>query len=122
MENRIRELRKARNMTMKQLGAIFGIAESTISQYETGKRQPDNETLLRLGEFFNVSVDYLLGRDETASTPSGERCLTDGELMAAFFHGADPNLSEEDMAGMWQDAKIFRDFIVEKWSREKNGQ
>ncbi len=67
--NRIRELRKNRCMTMKELGAIVGLAESTISQYETGKREPDNETLLRLGEFFNTSVDYLLGRETVAGGP-----------------------------------------------------
>lgn len=67
--NRIRELRKNRCMTMKELGAIVGLAESTISQYETGKREPDNETLLRLGEFFNTSVDYLLGRETVAGCP-----------------------------------------------------
>lgn len=63
MKNRIRELRKAQGLTMKELGAVVGLAESTISQYETGKRQPDNETLLRLGEFFGVSVDFLLGSE-----------------------------------------------------------
>ena len=52
MNNRIRELRKQHKMTMKELGAVVGLAESTISQYETGKRQPDNETLLKLGEYF----------------------------------------------------------------------
>ena len=45
---------------MKELGEIIGVAESTISQYETGKREPDFETLLKLGEYFDVSVDYLL--------------------------------------------------------------
>ncbi len=49
---------------MKQLGEVVDLAESTISQYETGKRQPDNETLLRLGEYFGVTVGYLLGVDE----------------------------------------------------------
>lgn len=65
MNNRIRELRKQHKMTMKELGAVVGLAESTISQYETGKRQPDNETLLKLGECFNTSVDYLLGSTRT---------------------------------------------------------
>ena len=50
---------------MKQLGEVVGLAESTISQYENGKRQPDNETILRLGEFFDVTVGYLLGAEET---------------------------------------------------------
>lgn len=45
---------------MKELGEIIGVAESTVSQYETGKREPDFETLLKLGEYFDVSVDYLL--------------------------------------------------------------
>jgi transcriptional regulator with XRE-family HTH domain len=64
MKNRIREMRKSRNMTMKQLGVVVDLAESTISQYETGKREPDNETLLKLGEFFGVPVGYLLGSEE----------------------------------------------------------
>lgn len=61
---RIRELRKAKKVTMKDLGNIIGVAESTMSLYETGKRKPDPETLSRLADYFNVSVDYLLGRDE----------------------------------------------------------
>lgn len=70
MKNRIRTLRKMRGITMKQLGEVVGLAESTISQYETGKRQPDNETLLKLGEFFNVTVDYLLGADQKEKAPT----------------------------------------------------
>ena len=56
----LRILRKNKGLSMKELGEIIGVAESTISQYETGKREPDFETLLKLGEFFNVSVEYLL--------------------------------------------------------------
>lgn len=56
----LRELRKKSGFTMKELGAEIGVAESTISQYETGKRQPDYETLLKLAEFFGVSTDTLL--------------------------------------------------------------
>lgn len=56
----LRELRKAKGLSMKELGAIIGVAESTVSQYENGKRQPDFETLLLISEYFDVSVDYLL--------------------------------------------------------------
>ncbi len=48
----LRELRKKKEMTMKELGDMIGVAESTISQYETEKREPDFETLLKLGEIF----------------------------------------------------------------------
>lgn len=66
---KLRELRKKYGLTMKELGAEIGVAESTISQYETGKRQPDYETLLKLGEFFGVSVDYILTGEETKKAP-----------------------------------------------------
>ncbi|MBR2377477.1 MAG: helix-turn-helix domain-containing protein [Clostridia bacterium] len=63
MEN-LRLLRKNKNISMKELGKIIGVAESTISLYENGKRQPDNKTLLSLANYFEVSIDYLLGRSE----------------------------------------------------------
>lgn len=64
--NNIRALRNKNKLTMKELSKILGVAESTISLYENEKRQPDNDTLCRLADYFNVSIDYLLGRDETS--------------------------------------------------------
>lgn len=62
--NKIRELRKAKKISMKELGqAIGGYAESTISLYENNKRQPDQATLIKIADFFGVSVDYVLGRE-----------------------------------------------------------
>lgn len=60
MQNRIRELRKQKGITMKQLGAALGLAESTISQYETGKREPDLRTLVKISEYFGVRVEDIL--------------------------------------------------------------
>ena len=61
--NQIRTARKAAGLTMKQLGAAIGVSESTVSLYENGKHQPDNDMLLRIAECLNVTVDYLLGRE-----------------------------------------------------------
>lgn len=58
--NKIREARKAKSLTMKALGQIIGVAESTVSMYETGKREPDNETLIKIANVLDVSTDYLL--------------------------------------------------------------
>lgn len=79
MPNRIRELRKQQGITMKQLGEVVDLAESTISQYETGKRQPDNETLLKISEYFGVTVGYLLGVEEPKRMPlvNGDEELTE---------------------------------------------
>lgn len=69
MEN-LKKLRKEKGISLKELGAIIGVAESTVSLYENGKRQPDYETLLRLAEYFNVSADYLLrGESESERLP-----------------------------------------------------
>ncbi len=67
----LRELRKSQGISMRDFGNIFGLAESTISLYETGKRQPDNETLLKFAKYFNVSTDYLLGNGQK-NKPSAE--------------------------------------------------
>ena len=112
MQNRIRELRKAKGMTMKQLGEVLGIAESTVSQYETGKRQPDNETLLRLGEFFDVTVGYILcAETEKAPAESGER-----DIKAAFFDGM--GLTEDEQDDLWQDAKEYFQFKIAQRKRK----
>ena len=66
---RIKALRKSKGITMKKLGELIGVAESTVSLYENGKRQPDYSTLLKLSEIFNVTVDYILGND-SSPTPS----------------------------------------------------
>ena len=61
---RLKLLRKNANLTMKALGRELGMAESTISLYESGKRCPDIQTLIRFADYFGVSLDYLCGRDE----------------------------------------------------------
>ena len=63
--NRIRELRKAKGLTMKELGRQIGLAESTVSLYERGLHEPDHDTLRSLSAFFSVTVDYLLGNEST---------------------------------------------------------
>lgn len=63
---RLKDLRKEKQLTMKELGQKLDLAESTISLYESGKREPDYQTLLKIADFFNVSVDYLLGREEVS--------------------------------------------------------
>lgn len=58
---RLRELRKSRHMTQKELGKALFISERVISYYEQNERFPnDTMTLIRIAEFFGVSVDYLL--------------------------------------------------------------
>lgn len=59
----LRELRIACGLTLKELGEQLGFAESTIHHYETGKREPDIQNLIKIAQYFEVSVDELLGLD-----------------------------------------------------------
>lgn len=59
----LRGLREAKKMTLKELGRVIGAAESTISLYETGKREPDIATLTKLSEFFSVPIDFIVGEN-----------------------------------------------------------
>lgn len=69
-KTRLRELRKASSLTQDQLAQYIGVTKQAISQYERGMRQPEYETLEMLGDFFNVDLDYLIGRsDKTTLLP-----------------------------------------------------
>jgi len=59
---RIKHLREKRNLTQKDFAEILKIGRSTVSQYESNSRAPDNETLKLIAEYFCTSTDYLLGR------------------------------------------------------------
>jgi len=62
---RIRELRKKRNLTQKELAKHLKVADSTLSYWEMGKYEPDSKALMKLSEFFQVPIDYILGGDFT---------------------------------------------------------
>lgn len=58
----LRSLRLSRGLTQEDLARSLRISRSTIGMYERGDRQPDYETLEAIADFFNVDIDYLLGR------------------------------------------------------------
>ena len=62
MYRRIRELREDRDLTQKQVAQMLGMSQTGYSKYETGENDIPTSVLQRLADFYNVSVDYLLGR------------------------------------------------------------
>lgn len=65
---RLRNLRESKNLTQLELSKQINIGNVTLSQYESNKRKPDNDTLVQIADFFDVSVDYLLGRQQSKSS------------------------------------------------------
>lgn len=61
---RIRELREGEGLTRKALAIMLGLKQNAIYEWEVRYKQTDYQTLCRLADFFDVSVDYLLGREQ----------------------------------------------------------
>lgn len=114
--NRLRDLRLSSNMTQAELGRVIGVGKTTISQYETGTRKPDAETLDKLAGFFAISVDYLLGRTDDPTPPSDEHLTPeeyDRRVVAA--------LSRSDGYGEPLTPEEIEDILKYiRWTREKH--
>lgn len=61
---RLKELREKRGISQLKLAMDLGLNQNSISRYETGAREADYKTLIALADYFDVSIDYLLGRTD----------------------------------------------------------
>lgn len=68
---RIIDLRKSRELTQKQLADNTGLSEIGIRSYEGRRRKPAYDVLMSLADFFNVSLDYLVGRTDNPEINRG---------------------------------------------------
>lgn len=64
MEFRLKKLRKTRNISQLKLALDLAMNQNSISRYENCEREADYETLIKFADYFNVSLDYLLGRTD----------------------------------------------------------
>ncbi len=71
LSERLSEMRKSRNLTMKNVADSIGIGLSAYQKYENGTRDISTENLIKLAEFYGVTTDYLLGLEtpETGQNP-----------------------------------------------------
>lgn len=61
---RLKELRKNRKISQLKLAMDLQLNQNVISRYETGVREADYSTLIKIADYFDVSIDYLLGRTD----------------------------------------------------------
>ena len=80
LAERLKNLRKQRHLTQKQLAAQLHIHHSIISSYENGSRTPSLDVLILLSDVFHVSTDYLLGRERQRIIDTSG--LTDSQIEA----------------------------------------
>ncbi len=60
--SRLQKLRERRKINRKTLGECCGLSKNVIGMYEKGEKEPSIKTLIEIADFFEVSTDYLLGR------------------------------------------------------------
>jgi transcriptional regulator with XRE-family HTH domain len=68
MEFRLKSLRRERGISQLKLAMDLNMNQNSISRYETMERQADYETLIQFADYFGISLDYLLGRDDFLPT------------------------------------------------------
>lgn len=61
----LQDLREDRDISRKEMASYLNISLSTLGMYEQGRREPNIEMLIRIADYFNVSLDFLVGRDFT---------------------------------------------------------
>ena len=98
--NVIRELRKSKKMSQKELADMLFVNQTAVSQWERNVTTPNSVTLKKLSEIFNVSIDYILGNETATATNS-----------------TDDGLTEHDNRDIAKDL----DNIMEKLSKEEAG-
>lgn len=88
ISDRIKMLRATAGMTQEEFGKVFGIVKSTVSLYESGKSCPNDQMKLKICEYFNVSLDFLIGISNVAEYQAGKfnsGILSDGRCRSAFL-------------------------------------
>lgn len=90
---RLRELRENKYLKQEQVARLLNVNKSTISYYENNERQPPNDTLIRIADIFNVSTDYLLGRQRKAVIDISALSESDVEIVRSWVE----SLSEKQI-------------------------
>lgn len=132
---RIKQLRKEHDLTQEQFGNLFGVVKSTVSMYESNKSIPDDEMKKKIAEYFNVSLDWLMGRTDIRNPYIPEEYaqkykVTKRDLMqyedfieqAGIFFMND-EVAEEDKEKLFRDiSELFwkaKEMNKKKYGRKK---
>lgn len=103
--NILRRLRESKKVTQAGMAEFLGIDRSTYTKYESGKSKPDADMLIKIADYFGVSVDYLLERTDVPAVK---------EQTARYKVNSDLNVSGLPDEAVKQ-AKEYIDFLKHKY-------
>lgn len=102
-DERLKSLRKKSGYTQVSLAETLGVSKGTVAMWETGKRTPDFETLIRLSDLFDVRTDYILGKSNDSSSAK----LSDDDI---------------EQLGRWELESVYTDLMKLYLSLDSFGQ
>lgn len=106
--DRLKELRKEKRLTQKDLAKILYVNQSAVSKYELGTNLPENKFLVKLADYFKVSTDYLLGKSDNRNETENINSIYDKklkEILECFIErGYNPNDMTKEEFGSLLDA------------------
>ena len=113
--NNLKDLRNKSKKSQQEVADYLGVSRQAYSHYENGKREPDLETLLKLGEYFECSVDEILrpSNEKKAPIQQDERPINDDDIKFALW-GDTSNITDDDL----EDVKRYAAFILERKRRD----
>jgi len=110
---RIKRLRESKGLTQLEFARMINISNSTLSQYESEQRAPSDEIKIKIADFFNVSLDYLLGQTNDPR-PIDQVNDENKQRISKALKDEDPELVD-----FWQELKEREDlFLLFKQARE----
>lgn len=110
MYERFVELLQKHNTTPYKVSQATGISNGSLSDWKSGRSKPKYESLVKIADYFGVSVDYLLGEtDETKKSPS----VSDEDIKFALF-GGEGEITDE----MWEAVREYAQFVKEKYGKK----
>lgn len=87
---RLKQLRTNAGLTQLEVSQLLGVERSTYVKYERGNSDPPTATLVRLADYFGVTVDYLIGHDSAAVPPLSKPAISDADFnILKKFHALD---------------------------------
>lgn len=98
---RLKDLRTQKHMTQSDIGDYLHVSKVSVSGYENGTREPDQESSIKLANLFDVTLDYLYGRNETPSWAKQKdtvdlKSFLDKNLVGAFYDGDELTEEQKD--------------------------
>ena len=104
--DKIKTLRTSNNMLQQDLANALSVSKSTVAMWETNKRIPDTSTLIKIAEYFDVTVDYLLGKDNISNTGKKEDPVEADQDLVILNRNA-KKLSPENRKKLLDMAKVM---------------